>query len=140
VTLLAITDHLAIPLEEIELSAMRSQGAGGQHVNKTESAIHLRFDVGASSLPEAVKERLLKRRDHRVGDDGVVVIKAQQFRSQERNREAALERLRELVLDATKVPLVRKATKPSRSAKKRRLDDKGHRGRVKALRTDRSSD
>ncbi|WP_020650613.1 alternative ribosome rescue aminoacyl-tRNA hydrolase ArfB [Solimonas variicoloris] len=133
--MLTITPTLAVPLAEIEFAAMRSQGAGGQHVNKTESAVQLRFDVRASSLPEAVKERLLARRDRRLTEDGVVVIKAQQFRRQDQNRAAALERLRELLAAAAVVPRVRRATKPSRAAKRQRTDDKTRRGRVKALRT-----
>lgn len=133
--MLTITPTLAVPLAEIEFAAMRSQGAGGQHVNKTESAVQLRFDVHASSLPEAVKERLLARRDRRLTEDGVVVIKAQQFRRQDQNRAAALERLRELLAAAAVVPRVRRATKPSRAAKRQRTDDKTRRGRVKALRT-----
>lgn len=133
--MLTITPTLAVPLAEIEFAAMRSQGAGGQHVNKTESAVQLRFDVRASSLPEAVKERLLARRDRRLSEDGVLVIKAQQFRRQDQNRAAALERLRELLAAAAVVPRVRRATKPSRAAKRQRTDDKTRRGRVKALRT-----
>ena len=121
-------------MEEIELSAMRSQGSGGQKVNKTSSAIHLRFDIRASSLPEALKERLLNRQDQRITRDGVVVIKAQQHRSQEQNREAALERLRELIAAAAVVPRVRRATKPTRASQQRRLEGKTLRSRTKALR------
>jgi ribosome-associated protein len=131
---LLINDHLSLPLEEIELSAMRSQGSGGQNVNKTSSAIHLRFDVRASSLPEEVKERLLARADQRLTRDGVVVIKAQQHRSQEQNRDAALERLRELIAAATVVPRKRRATKPTRGSKLRRLEGKTLRGKLKTLR------
>lgn len=132
--MLQITDTLSLPLEQISLSATRSQGAGGQHVNKTSSAIHLRFDIQASSLPEELKQRLLKIADQRTTVDGVVVIKAQQHRSQEQNREAALERLRLLIAKAAHVPRTRRATKPSRGAKAKRVDSKTQRGRVKTLR------
>lgn len=132
--MLQITDTLSLPLEQISLSATRSQGAGGQHVNKTSSAIHLRFDIQASSLPEELKQRLLKIADQRTTVDGVVVIKAQQHRSQEQNREAALERLRLLIAKAAHLPRTRRATKPSRSAKAKRVDSKTQRGRVKTLR------
>ncbi|HKY91168.1 MAG TPA: alternative ribosome rescue aminoacyl-tRNA hydrolase ArfB [Nevskiaceae bacterium] len=132
--MLQVTPQLSIPLEEIEFSAVRAQGAGGQHVNKTSSAIQLRFDVKASSLPEAAKARLLARSDRRISDEGVVLIKAQQFRSQEQNRAAALERLRLLLAAAAAVPKVRRATKPTRASQQRRVDDKTRRGKVKALR------
>ncbi|MES2885857.1 MAG: alternative ribosome rescue aminoacyl-tRNA hydrolase ArfB [Pseudomonadota bacterium] len=132
--MLPITESLSLPLAEIALSATRSQGAGGQHVNKTSSAIHLRFDIMASSLPDELKERLLKIADQRTTVDGVIVIKAQQHRSQEQNREAALERLRLLIAKAAHVPRLRRATKPSRSAKAKRVDTKTLRGRVKTLR------
>lgn len=131
---LQIDERLALPLAQIELSAVRAQGAGGQKVNKTSSAIHLRFDVAASALPEDCKSRLLARRDQRVSTDGVIVIKAQQFRSQEQNREAALERLRLMILAATKAPVARKKTRVSKNAKRRRVDEKVRRGRVKNLR------
>ncbi|MBL6752127.1 MAG: aminoacyl-tRNA hydrolase [Nevskia sp.] len=132
--MLQITGRLAVPLEEIELSATRSQGAGGQNVNKTSSAMHLRFDIGASSLPGEVKQRLLGRHDRRITAEGVVVIKAQQFRSQEQNRAAALERLRELLASATVVPRKRKATRPTAGSQRRRLDSKTRHARTKALR------
>jgi ribosome-associated protein len=117
---------------EVEISAVRAQGAGGQNVNKVSSAIHLRFDVAASSLPEAVKVRLLASSDRRLSEEGVLVIKAQRHRSQELNRRDALERLNALVAKAAEVPLVRKPTRPTRASKRRRLEAKGQRSEVKA--------
>jgi ribosome-associated protein len=126
---------ITIPASEIELSATRAQGAGGQNVNKVSSAVHLRFDVRASrALPDFCKARLLAQRDHRISADGVIVIKAQQHRSQEQNRADALERLRDLVEKALIVPKRRKPTKPPRSSKLRRLDDKTRRGALKRAR------
>ena len=119
---------------EVAMSAVRSAGAGGQNVNKVSSAIHLRFDVAASSLPAAVKARLLALKDQRLTRDGVVVIKAQQHRSQDMNRDAALRRLQELVDSAAVVPKTRRPTKPTRSSKKKRLESKIRRGRIKQLR------
>ena len=124
----------AIPPEEVEISAVRAQGAGGQNVNKVSSAIHLRFDIRASSLPDALKERLLALNDQRITRDGVVVIKAQAYRSQEQNREDALRRLQELVEAVATPRRVRRPTRPTRSSQLKRLDTKSSRGRVKQLR------
>lgn len=132
---LPITDTIVLPLAEIELTAVAAQGAGGQNVNKVASAIHLRFDIRASSLPEPLKARLLALPDRRITGDGVIVIKAQQQRTQERNRAEALARLQALLRDAARPrPLPRRPTRPTLAARRKRLEGKTRRARVKALR------
>lgn len=129
-----ISNKLSIPLSEIDISAIRSQGAGGQNVNKVASAIHLRFDIQASSLPDRYKTRLLNLRDKRITSEGVIVIKSQEHRSQERNRAEAYDRLRQLILSVTIVKLPRKLTQPSQGQIRRRLEDKKQRSELKASR------
>ncbi|OUL25022.1 class I peptide chain release factor [Nostoc sp. T09] len=132
--MLQISHKIIIPDSELEISAIRSQGAGGQNVNKVSTAIHLRFDIEASSLPAFYKEQLLKLKDRRITQEGVVVIKAQEHRSQEQNREEALQRLQELIKNAVVLKRKRKPTKPTRSSQKKRLDSKTKRGQIKSTR------
>ena len=122
---------LVLP-EEVEISAIRAQGAGGQNVNKVSSAVHLRFDIAASSLPEAIRERLLKLGDQRISKDGVIIIKAQEFRSLEGNRMEAMRRLHELIDSVAVLPKRRRPTKPTRTSVKKRLDSKTRRASIKA--------
>jgi ribosome-associated protein len=132
--MLEITKHTSIAIDEISITAIRSQGAGGQNVNKVSTAIHLRFDINASSLSPLYKERLLNLNDRRITKDGIIVIKAQQHRTQDQNREDAFQRLQALVKSVTIVPTKRKPTKPSRSAQNRRIETKVKRSEIKALR------
>lgn len=131
---LQISNRITIPLNEIELNAIRSQGSGGQNINKVATGIHLRFDIQASTLPPMIKQRLLQLSDQRLSKDGVIVIKSQQSRSQEQNRQKALDMLQELVKSALVTPKKRKQTKPPRATKEKRLEQKLQRGQTKNLR------
>ncbi len=132
--MLKVSSRVTIPASEIEITAIRAQGAGGQNVNKVSTAVHLRFDINASSLPDFHKERLLRLSDQRITKEGVIVIKAQEYRSQEKNREDALARLLSLIKSATVVQKKRKPTKPSRLSQKKRMDRKTKKGQLKSLR------
>lgn len=133
--MLTITPHITLPDSEIELSAIRAQGAGGQNVNKVSSAIHLRFDIAGSSLPDDVKSRLLGKADSRITRDGVIIIKAQTQRTQEKNRAEALERLAELIRSVARRPKRRVATKPTKSSVKKRIETKKKLGSLKKMRS-----
>ncbi len=132
--MLQISNEITVLSEEIDVQAIRAQGSGGQNVNKVSTAVHLRFDIKASSLPDVYKERLLMLKDRRISEEGVVIIKAQRYRSQMKNREDALDRLRDLIGSVIVSPKKRHATKPTKGAQQRRLENKTKRGRVKSLR------